>query len=530
MLASSKKFGSLVVPRVDVFTLSVTDESYLNMYEGYVSVDETGYYLFGCEKVDNAFMMEIDGHRAFEFWANATWNDDGSQAWMPETSAIYMEAGKTYSFKAAFAEFNGGQALWPRLKYSADGTNYGEAKEMNAALNYTTDLPTDNDQVDAAVLTGEGVTLLNNKIKLDSVAHDMGDLWQLDGPITNIFDNDKTTKFGASGKWDGATITWETTEPITVSHYKIVAANDNNENPRIPVAWVFLGSNDGKNYTIIDKVGRGHGGIAALDFAEAVFEVDNPAAYNYYKLQVVSTWAGGGDQDVAMSFADFSLYNVPKTQTPPTTPPTTGEVEYEYKEIEYTVAGIEDSDERAAQSNLIGTGVFWRDQNWEGSEVTFTKSEVNGNKVDLSFTHTGSNSFGAQFFYNPAGTENGTTYKVVLKVTASVTTSITVNGTVYDLVAGEESEIEYLVTADMHPENTEYQYGTSVVAIQFGVKDPFKDIVDGDYSIVIDSIAVQSVKTTPPAPPTGSAALVIAAVAVVSLAGVAVVAKKREQD
>ena len=314
LLAASVKIGSIVVPRVDTLTLHVTDESYLNMYDGFITVDETGYYLFGCEKVDNAFMIDIiDGnttHRAYEFWANATWNDaDGTWTWMPEGDAVYLEANKTYGFKAAFAEFNGGQKLWPRVTISQDGETFDKNnyKEMNETLHYTTVPPTDNDTVDPSVLNGK--LILNSKVDLESVATDMSEIWG-DSPVKDIFDNNKNTKMGSHKKWEGGTVTWQTTEPITVTNYLIRTSNVTKMFDSVPVAWVLLGSNDGKEYTIIDKVSRGNAGIGADDFSEGVFAVDKPAAYTYYKLQLVNTWNGNGDgdQDVSVSIADLNLY------------------------------------------------------------------------------------------------------------------------------------------------------------------------------------------------------------------------------
>lgn len=328
LLAASKKVGTTIVPRVDYIHLGIVDESYINLYKGYITVDRTGYYLFGAEKVDNGFVIDIiDGnttYRAFELWANGVWNDDGSGAFMPEDHKVYLEAGKVYGFNAAFIEMDGGQVLWPRLKYSEDGTSFAdaEAQEMNGALNYTTDPLTDTDAVDPSVLDVEGTVLLNDLV--GNVTTGIEGLWEADGPITNIFDNDKTTKFGSSDKRNGI-ISWTTSEPTTVTNYKIVAANDNNVNPRTPLGWTLEGSNDGEIYYVIDHVNRGSSGIAMTDYAEGVYSVDNPTAYTYYRLRFVGNWdgtGGGRDGNAALSFADLNLYNVPASETPdiPDTP------------------------------------------------------------------------------------------------------------------------------------------------------------------------------------------------------------------
>lgn len=143
--------------------------------------------------------------------------------------------------------------------------------------------------------------------------------------------------------------------------------------------------------------------------------------------------------------------------------------------------------ENDAQSGHMGEFVYWNDQNWEGSVVSVDTAVIDDNGViTISFTHTGSNGFGVQLFYNPEGTVNGDTYEVSFKIKSTVDASITVNGEIIVLTANEEKTVTYTATADMHPDVTDYQYGDSIIDIQFGVghaADTISDIVDGTYTI-----------------------------------------------
>lgn len=145
--------------------------------------------------------------------------------------------------------------------------------------------------------------------------------------------------------------------------------------------------------------------------------------------------------------------------------------------------------ENDAQDSHKGEYVYWRDQaDWEGAAVTVETAEISEDGViTIAFTHTGTpNGFGFQLFYNPADAANGDVYEVSFKIKASVNAKITVNGETQELTANEEKTITYTVTLDMHPEANDYQYGTSVIDIQFGVghaAETTEDIVDGTYTI-----------------------------------------------
>ena len=86
----------------------VNKECYVVTYDGYIEPKVSGTYVFGANKVDNGFYLNIDGTVAYEFWAGGVWNDNGGNTY---SEGIELEAGVRYPFNAAFLETNGGQVL-----------------------------------------------------------------------------------------------------------------------------------------------------------------------------------------------------------------------------------------------------------------------------------------------------------------------------------------------------------------------------------------------------------------------------------
>ena len=91
---------------------------YIVKYTGYMVPKTSGTYTFGASKMDNGFVLKIDGTKVYEMWANAIWNDNGSGNTYPAT--IELEAGKAYKLEAYFMELEGGEAL--EVNCTVDGT------------------------------------------------------------------------------------------------------------------------------------------------------------------------------------------------------------------------------------------------------------------------------------------------------------------------------------------------------------------------------------------------------------------------
>lgn len=112
-----------------------------------------------------------------------------------------------------------------------------------------------------------------------------------DGSAANLFDGNTTgTKLGGDVKGSDdaigeVDITFKTSVATTVKAYVLYTGNDSASYiGRTPTAWEFLGSNDGENWTIIDKVGAS--AMEDLNFQPFGYYVDEPAAYTFYKLHV----------------------------------------------------------------------------------------------------------------------------------------------------------------------------------------------------------------------------------------------------
>ena len=88
-----------------------------------------------------------------------------------------------------------------------------------------------------------------------------------------------------------AYVKWKTTEPVTINGYVLYTGNDTQASPgRNPVKWVLKGSNDAKNWTIIDAVSDGS--LPAENKAGAAFKTKNPGKYQYYSMQFFEISSG----------------------------------------------------------------------------------------------------------------------------------------------------------------------------------------------------------------------------------------------
>ena len=161
----------------------------------------------------------------------------------------------------------------------------------------------------------------------------------------------------------------------------------------------------------------------------------------------------------------------------------------EKEDVAVAIVNHLEADEKAAMSSDLGSFAYWLDHGWCESQVSLVGDPViDGNKFTFNISHSGACWYGAQFFYNPLDSETLEYYHVKLEITCSPETSITVNGKVYSFTAGETKTIEYDVFAEFHPDDTNFQYGQSVVDIQLGVEEINEDIVDGEYTINIIGI------------------------------------------
>jgi hypothetical protein len=102
-----------------------------------------------------------------------------------------------------------------------------------------------------------------------------------DAPFANILDNNADTKFGGNSDQVWAVIV--ASEPVAVKQYSIVTGGDTyNYTGRNPRSWKVEGSNDNKNWTLIDEQVDDHS-IGLVNREEFVFPVNDETKYKYFR-------------------------------------------------------------------------------------------------------------------------------------------------------------------------------------------------------------------------------------------------------
>lgn len=120
-----------------------------------------------------------------------------------------------------------------------------------------------------------------------------------------LVDRDVTTKWLIFEKT--AYIQYELEKADTVIKYALTSANDSPD--RDPKDWEFEGSNDGENWTTLDK--RSDQAFDKRNERKA-YEFDNKAAYKYYRLNITSNH---GESIIQLS--ELAISNGIEVPTPP---------------------------------------------------------------------------------------------------------------------------------------------------------------------------------------------------------------------
>lgn len=98
------------------------------------------------------------------------------------------------------------------------------------------------------------------------------------------FDGDSGTKFYCREENYNTDLVWKTGASVTAVGYSFTTANDTSKySLRNPHTWTLYGSNDNKNWTVLDSK-TGDNSMPASDYIEVKFDIDNPAPFEYYKL------------------------------------------------------------------------------------------------------------------------------------------------------------------------------------------------------------------------------------------------------
>jgi hypothetical protein len=97
--------------------------------------------------------------------------------------------------------------------------------------------------------------------------------------VGNLIDNQPTTSFSTPQR--SSWVQFRPATPQTVIRYSLTSSNENSQ--RDPKNWTLSGSNDGTNWTELDKIT----GFAFADrMEERSFDIVNSTAFSYYRLEM----------------------------------------------------------------------------------------------------------------------------------------------------------------------------------------------------------------------------------------------------
>lgn len=158
------------------------------------------------------------------------------------------------------------------IDFDAPGGNLSEVNGKNAVIG------SDSDIEKGKKLRDELITVSVNGSPVSS--KNAGNAIRTENAYM-AFDGSTSTKYCT--ETIPANIKWKTTKPVSIDEYVLYTANDTQNNPgRNPVKWILKGSNDGKNWNIIDAVSDGN--LPAKNYTGTIFKSKNPGKYCYFAI------------------------------------------------------------------------------------------------------------------------------------------------------------------------------------------------------------------------------------------------------
>ena len=273
---------------------------------------------------DVYYVMWVDGA---ECWTRMKGNGSGDYPDMDNNKYYVIIDGTEYEC-TYLTMFDGGE--WGYLRFKLTGTDFKAKFNTEYTVNWRVEAKDGSwayvgedadilcfcgETPKADAITGDGLTAiqgmtnLNGKVNQDSVSTDVDTYNDTTETEKSVFDGNLTNKMGSHDT--DVTITWSTTEAVTVTDYVMVTGNDvENNSSRNPMLWTLYGSNDGKTWVVLDTVN--YAGFEAANSTAYGFHVDNPGAYTEYKLVLKSK---GG-----FELGEMTLYSNP---APAPQPPVT---------------------------------------------------------------------------------------------------------------------------------------------------------------------------------------------------------------
>ena len=99
-----------------------------------MTAKEAGTYTLIARKIDNGFVMKVDGDKVFEYWGASHWFDGGNDRLVSDEGTFTLTAGQTVDVEIYFLELDGGDALEVFATTTPDDTHSG--KNMNEAFTF----------------------------------------------------------------------------------------------------------------------------------------------------------------------------------------------------------------------------------------------------------------------------------------------------------------------------------------------------------------------------------------------------------
>ncbi|WP_235209122.1 discoidin domain-containing protein [Paenibacillus polymyxa] len=118
-----------------------------------------------------------------------------------------------------------------------------------------------------------------------------------------------------------AWLAYEFDAPKIVTKYVLLSGGFDTNNyaggAELPVSWTFEGSNDNKNWTILDEEANIKWTTGKLEFS-----IDHPQSYKTYRINITKN-NGASGQKVNLSIHEMEMWGyAPATQTPDPVDPT----------------------------------------------------------------------------------------------------------------------------------------------------------------------------------------------------------------
>lgn len=117
---------------------------YIYKWTGTMTAKEAGTYTLIARKIDNGFVMKVDGDKVFEYWGASHWFDGANDRLVSDEGTFTLTADQTVDVEIYFLELDGGDAMEIFATTTPEDTNSGS--NINDA--FTFDLTRETYKID----------------------------------------------------------------------------------------------------------------------------------------------------------------------------------------------------------------------------------------------------------------------------------------------------------------------------------------------------------------------------------------------